>query len=116
MRLTIWGARGSIPVSGKQYQKYGGDTTCVQLTTSSGQEIILDAGTGLRRMGNFMLKEKRDKFHLLLTHAHWDHLSGFPFFKPLYKKGTVIKVHGCGRAQSSLKKVFADLMNPPYFR
>jgi len=85
MRIRCWGSRGSIPVSGPEYLKYGGDTTCIEIRAKSGELIIVDAGTGIRRLGNQLVKEKCLTYHFLLTHSHWDHLIGFPFFLPLYR-------------------------------
>ncbi len=88
MKIKCWGSRGSIPVSGKEYIKYGGDTTCIEIRTKSDDIIIVDAGTGIRRLGNQLLKEGRLEYNLIFTHAHWDHLMGFPFFKPVYRNDT----------------------------
>lgn len=115
MKLIIWGARGSIPVSGPQYIKYGGDTTCAEISTKSGEVVILDAGTGLRTLGNRMLKEKRKEFHFLLTHAHWDHLMGLPFFKPLYRKDSTMYFHGCTFSQQSVRTLLENTMRAPFF-
>lgn len=115
MKLTVWGARGSIPVSGAEYNRYGGDTTCACLETRAGETVILDAGTGLRPLGNKLLKEGQKDFHFVLSHAHWDHLLGFPFFKPLYRKGVTIKVHGCTYAQQSIRNFLGSVMQPPFF-
>ena len=115
MRLTVWGARGSIPVSGPQYLRYGGDTTCAEIETDGGETIILDAGTGLRPLGNKFMAEGRTTFHFLLTHAHWDHLLGFPFFRPLYEEETIIYFHGCTNAQQSVKTFLKATMQPPFF-
>ena len=95
MIIKCWGSRGSIPVSGKTYLKYGGDTTCIEIRTQSGDIIIIDAGTGIRRLGNQLLKEKRRQFHFIFTHAHWDHIMGFPFFAPAYVEGNHIRIFGC---------------------
>jgi phosphoribosyl 1,2-cyclic phosphodiesterase len=115
VKITCWGARGSIPVSGREYTKYGGDTTCIEVTSSSGDSIIVDAGTGLRRAGINMLASGRKDVSLLFTHAHWDHLMGFPFFKPIYVKGTKITLYGCSHTQDSLKAILARTMTAPYF-
>ena len=115
MKLTVWGARGSIPVSGEQYVRYGGDTTCVELETEDGDLVILDAGSGLRALGNQVLSEGRKEVHFLLSHAHWDHLLGFPFFKPLYDRSARIALYGCLCAQSSIKEMISDTMTPPNF-
>jgi len=115
MKLTVWGARGSIAVSGAEYNRYGGDTTCVCVETDAGDTVILDAGTGLRPLGNKLLQSDQDTFHFVLSHAHWDHLLGFPFFKPLYRKGVTIRIHGCTYAQQSIKNFLGTVMQPPFF-
>ena len=115
MKLTVWGARGSIAVSGAEFDRYGGDTTCVCLETETGETVILDAGTGLRPLGNKLMREGKDTFHFVLSHAHWDHLLGFPFFKPLYSKGVTIRVHGCTYAQQSIRNFLGTVMQPPFF-
>ena len=115
MKIRCWGSRGSIAVSGKQYLKYGGDTSCTEIITNAGDLIIIDAGTGIRALGNKLVQEKRLKINLLLTHAHWDHLSGFPFFSPIYLKESVIKVYGPQPTQNSLKSIVSKTMSSPYF-
>jgi ribonuclease BN (tRNA processing enzyme) len=115
VRLTVYGARGSIPVSGPEFIRYGGDTTCASVETADGNLLVLDAGTGLRALGNRIMEEGRKEIHFLLSHAHWDHILGFPFFKPLYREDTVIHFHGCKYAQQSVKTVMRTAMQPPYF-
>jgi phosphoribosyl 1,2-cyclic phosphodiesterase len=102
MQITCWGAWGSIPVSGKEYMKYGGDTTCIEIRSKDNDVIIIDAGTGIRRLGNKLLASNERACSILFTHAHWDHLMGFPFFKPIYMKGTTISMYGCPYAQTSV--------------
>lgn len=87
---------------------YGGNTTCVEVGLSSGRTVVIDAGTGIRSLGDAVLK--RDglvDIHLLMTHVHWDHLLGFPFFGPLYDASTRVVVDGCRRALESLKRIFS---------
>jgi phosphoribosyl 1,2-cyclic phosphodiesterase len=115
MRITCWGARGGIPVSGGDYLKYGGDTTCIELRSKDDEIIIIDAGTGIRSLGNKLLKEGRQKYSIIFTHYHWDHVLGFPFFKPLYIKGMEIEIFGCPFTPHSLKEVVARTMTPPNF-
>ena len=115
MRITCWGARGSIPVSGKEYVKYGGDTTCIEVRSKDDDVIIIDAGTGMRKLGNKLLASDKRTCSVLFTHAHWDHLMGFPFFKPIYMKGTRISMYGCPYAQASIKDILAKSMVAPYF-
>ena len=115
MKITCWGARGSIPVSGKEYVKYGGDTTCIEIRSKDDDIIIIDAGTGMRKLGNKLLASDKRAYNILFTHAHWDHLMGFPFFKPIYMKGTKISMFGCPYAQSSIKEILSKSMVAPYF-
>ena len=115
MIIKIWGSRGSIPVSGKEYLKYGGDTTCVEIRAKSGDIIIVDAGTGARRLGNQLAAEKRYDLNFIFTHAHWDHLMGFPFFKPLYFKRFTIRMHGCPFHNKFVETILSKVMAPPYF-
>ena len=115
MRIKIWGSRGSIPVSGKEYLKYGGDTTCLEIRTKSGDIIIIDAGTGIRRLGNQLAEENGRDFHFIFTHAHWDHLMGFPFFKPLHFKSARIHMHRCPYNSKFVEIILPKLMAPPYF-
>lgn len=115
MIIRCWGARGSIPVSGKEYLRYGGDTTCLEIRTNNDEIVIIDAGSGIRRLGNTLLTENRYQYSMLFTHAHWDHLMGFPFFKPLYVEGTRISVFGCPFAQTSIKHMISRIMAPPNF-
>ncbi|GMR04154.1 MAG: MBL fold metallo-hydrolase [Thermodesulfobacteriota bacterium] len=115
MKIHCWGSRGSIAVSGKEYLKYGGDTCCIEVESSGGDLIIIDAGTGIRALGNKLKKEKRLNINLLITHAHWDHLSGFPFFEPIYSRDSVIRVYGPQPTQVSLKKIVSKTMASPYF-
>jgi len=115
MLMRCWGARGSIPVCGPEYLRYGGDTTCLELRPSADRVIVIDAGTGLRRLGNRLLDEGVDDVQLLFTHAHWDHLMGFPFFKPLYRPDTSLSVFGCPCAQTSVREMIAHAMSPPNF-
>jgi phosphoribosyl 1,2-cyclic phosphodiesterase len=117
MNITVWGSRGSVPVSGPDSLRYGGDTTCVEVRTERGDVVILDAGTGIRPLGNWILKEAAPprEMHFLLTHAHWDHVMGFPFFRPLYRKAFTLRFHGCSSAQESIHAFLGETMRPPFF-
>lgn len=115
MLIRCWGSRGSIPVSGKEYLKYGGDTTCMELRTNNDDIIIIDAGSGIRRLGNNLVKQGRKDFNIIFTHAHWDHILGFPFFKPLYIKGAQINMLGSPVAQESIKQIISKTMQAPNF-
>lgn len=115
MKIKFWGARGSIPVSGREYLKYGGDTTCLEIRTRDGRIIIVDAGTGIRRLGSELATESCFEYDMLFTHSHWDHLMGFPFFLPLYRHETTIHMQGCPFAQQFVKTMLEKLMSPPNF-
>jgi phosphoribosyl 1,2-cyclic phosphodiesterase len=113
MFIKCWGSRGSIPVSGKQYLKYGGDTTCIQVVAKSGETVIIDAGTGIRQLGATL--DPVDTCYMLLTHAHWDHVAGFPFFKPLFNSNKVVEIQNTTFSGQPVKEIFKTLMSPPLF-
>ena len=115
MYIRCWGARGSIPVSGMEYNRYGGDTTCMEIRNAADDIIVVDAGSGIRRLGNTLLREGRFDVTLLFTHAHWDHVLGLPFFKPLYMPGSNINIHGCPFAMDDLLSILRKVMNAPDF-
>lgn len=115
MLIRCWGSRGSIAVSGKKYTKYGGDTTCLEVVARNGDMVIIDAGTGIRRLGNRILTEGCRDINIIFTHPHWDHLSGFPFFKPIYKKDCNLNVWGPLPTQQAVKSIISKAMSPPYF-
>jgi len=115
MIIRCYGARGSIPVSGREHLKYGGDTTCLEIRTENDEIIIVDAGSGIRRLANRLLKEKRFEFNLIFTHSHWDHILGFPFFKPIYDERTTINLMGCPNTQGDFKKLLSKTMTGPFF-
>jgi len=115
MIIRCWGARGSIPVSGREYVQYGGSTTCLEIQTQDDRIIVVDAGSGIRKLGQTLLKEDRQELHLVFTHAHWDHLIGFPFFGPIYRKGVRLEFYGCPFAQRSVRSMFSGTMGSPNF-
>jgi len=96
-KVRFWGVRGSIPVPGPNTSKYGGNTLCIQIITDLGYQIVIDSGTGIRALGDYLLKngqfEKPLKIHLFFTHTHWDHINGFPFFAPIYVPKTSINMY-----------------------
>lgn len=115
MYIKSWGSRGSIPVSGVDYIKYGGDTTCIEIRTKADDIIIVDAGTGIRRLGNQLIEENRFKYNFIFTHAHWDHLMGFPFFKPLYFEQSEFIFHKCPFHSKFVETILTKIMSPPNF-
>ena len=92
MQVTFYGVRGSVPSPGPHTCLYGGNTSCVEIKTDQGQQLILDSGTGIIALGDQLIESKED-IHILLTHNHWDHIQGFPFFKPIYQPNRNIHLY-----------------------
>jgi len=116
MRIKFWGTRGSIAVPGKDTILYGGNTTCLEITLESGRVIIIDAGTGIRPLGdNLSAGSETLDVHLLVTHIHWDHVLGFPYFGPLYKSSTHLKIDGYHTCMNGLKNTFDNKMGDGFF-
>lgn len=92
MKITFYGVRGSIPSPGPDTSRYGGNTSCVHIETAGGQDLVLDAGTGIRKLGK-RLREKESPINILLSHGHWDHIQGYPFFMPIYQPDRQIRVY-----------------------
>lgn len=115
MYIKCWGSRGSIAVAGAEYNRYGGETTCIQIRAQSGETVIIDAGTGLRKLGLDLPLNSNSNYHILFTHTHWDHISGFPFFKPLQDSSVTITIHNSLFNSLSVKEIIANIMSPPFF-
>jgi phosphoribosyl 1,2-cyclic phosphodiesterase len=115
MHIRCWGSRGSLPVSGKQFVRYGGDTTCLEIRSKKGDIIIVDAGSGIRSLSTKLAKAKVKKFHMLFTHAHLDHMMGFPFLLPVYQSDAEITIHGCSFHFPSYREILMGIMCSPYF-
>ena len=116
-RIKFWGVRGSIPVPGPSTIGYGGNTTCVEVRTN-GDIIVLDAGSGIRELGVALEQEFGSapiNLTLLLTHTHWDHIQGLPFFLPAYKAKNTIRVLGYEGARAGLATILAAQMEVPFF-
>lgn len=116
MEVRFWGTRGSIPSPGSHTLEFGGNTTCVEVVLGSGQRIVIDGGTGFRLLGR-KLKAMGPpcRFHLLLSHGHWDHLLGIPFFSPIYQEGTEILVDGWPPAFQAMTRVFDSHTGDGFF-
>ncbi|MBT3783916.1 MBL fold metallo-hydrolase [bacterium] len=116
MKVTIWGTRGSVPISGSYYSYFGGNTTCVEIVSSDGIRCVIDAGTGIRDLGTSLLNELPTTMHLFLTHYHWDHCIGFPFFVPAFIPGNTIEIYGQDKGSESAKDILdGRLMCAPNF-
>ncbi len=116
MYIKFWGTRGSIPVPGNNTLKYGGNTPCVEIRTSDDKMIILDAGTGIRELGNYITNNNIDQgFDILLSHYHWDHIQGIPFFTPIYQKGREVTFYGIPGSEKSIQNLLSSQMERDYF-
>jgi len=116
--VNFWGVRGSTPCDGHQFDRYGGNTSCVEVASEGHDPIIFDLGTGLRNYGDELAAEGRlDGYRatVLLTHLHWDHIQGLPFFLPLAAGGGNVTVIGPHQEDGPLGTVFRQVMSPPYF-
>ncbi len=118
MNVTFHGVRGSTPCDGPQLARYGGNTSCVAIEVEGQAPIVFDLGTGLRNFGIDLLERDRAaEFHgtVLLSHLHWDHVQGLPFFVPLHRSGAMLDVYGPRQEEGPLGEVFTGMMQPPYF-
>lgn len=116
MLVRFWGTRGSVAVPGADTLRYGGNTTCVEVLSQENKRLIIDAGTGIRLLGNKMLKEPKPfEILLFITHLHWDHLNGFPFFAPLYTENSKVRVGGWHIALEGLSVLFDSNQGPGHF-
>ena len=116
-RFKFWGVRGSIPTPGKSTVYYGGNTSCIEVR-ADGEIIILDAGTGIRPLGLALVEEFKEQplnLTLLISHTHWDHIQGFPFFLPAYNAVNKLRILGYEGARAGLATTFAGQMESPYF-
>ncbi len=118
LRVRFWGTRGSVPTPGPQTVRYGGNTPCVEVRTDEGWLIILDAGTGIRELGQDLLARSNGApitGDLFLTHAHWDHIQGIPFFAPIFGRGNHFTIWGSASLERSFAQVLKDQMSPVVF-
>jgi phosphoribosyl 1,2-cyclic phosphodiesterase len=119
MEIAFWGVRGSIPAPGPSTVRYGGNTACVSLRPKNGGLIVLDCGTGARNLGMALMEgefgQGRGEASILLSHAHWDHIQGFPFFVPLYHSGNRFHIFGGAQSSAMLEGILEGQMAPQYF-
>lgn len=121
MKIKFWGVRGSIPCPGPLTMKYGGNTSCIEVRFPDiDRLIIIDCGTGIRELGNFMMVHDLPngpmRADIFLSHTHWDHIMGFPFFTPIYIPGTKLKVYGpVSYENDSLEKIVGGQLTYRYF-
>jgi phosphoribosyl 1,2-cyclic phosphodiesterase len=117
MQITFWGTRGSIPTPGPETTTYGGNTCCVEVRCGI-EIIIFDAGTGIRALGLALMKEFPEQpltIHLFISHTHWDHIQGFPYFMPAYLPATTIHIYGSQGQGRPLERILRGQMDTDYF-
>src|SRR5580704_1571279 len=118
LRVHFWGTRGSIPSPGRDTVRYGGNTPCLELRTPDGWLIVLDAGTGIRELGRLLMQDANGtpiRGDIFLTHAHWDHIQGLPFFAPIFRPGNHFTIWGSKAMETSIGRVVRDQMSPVVF-
>ena len=116
-KVTFWGTRGSIPTPGPHTTRYGGNTACVAVTGGPDQLVILDAGSGIRPLGRELMQASARPMHLdiLLSHTHWDHIQGLPFFQPLSATGNSVRIFGAPQSGIPLEEILDRQMDPIVF-
>ncbi len=115
MQVTFWGTRGSIATPGPETVRFGGNTPCVSVRLREGPLLVLDAGTGLRKLGQAAECEGECSYALFVSHGHWDHIQGFPFFAPAYRKTCDICIIGGPGGTAHLEQMLSDQMEQEYF-
>jgi phosphoribosyl 1,2-cyclic phosphodiesterase len=118
VRIKFWGVRGSIPAPGPETNRYGGNTSCVSVTTANGGLLIIDMGTGLMHLGNALMASAfgkgQGRASILLSHTHWDHIQGLGFFPPVFVPGNQFKVWGPGGSPKVLEEILEGQMDPNF--
>lgn len=117
MKITFWGTRGSLAKPGPDTARYGGNTACVEVRTAAGTHIVIDCGTGGHALGQHLVRSANGQVdgHLLISHTHWDHIQGIPFFAPLFIRGNSWDIYGPKGLSQSLKAALAGQMEHTYF-
>lgn len=115
MKIKFWGVRGSLPSCGSSFVKYGGHTSCLELRSKDNSLLVIDAGTGIKDLGLSLNGNFPETIKMLFTHSHTDHIFGFPFFSPIYRKGIHIDMY-CGNYFSGpVREIVMRFMQPPFF-
>jgi len=117
VQVRFWGTRGSIAAPGKATVRYGGNTSCVEVRTSGGELLIFDSGTGIRELGRELSRPGNGpvRGHIFLSHTHWDHIQGFPFFWPAFVPGNTLTIYAGRDLDRELESVLAGQMEYAYF-
>ena len=117
LRLRFWGTRGSIPSPGPITARYGGNTPCVEVRGAYGRIVVLDAGSGIRGLGRWLADSATGPIaaDILLTHGHWDHIQGIPFFAPLFQRGNTLRIWGSDSLSRPIAEVVREQMGPVVF-
>lgn len=116
IKIKFWGVRGSIPSPGPKTVYYGGNTPCVEIQFPGKPRFILDAGTGIRELGKQLQKSSEPvKAYIFISHFHWDHIQGLPFFKPAFNPNNQFIIYGCDEPNVDLSQIISMQMNPTYF-
>lgn len=115
MLIRCWGSRGSLPVSSPDCMKFGGDTSCLEIRDDDNRVIIVDAGTGVRRLGQQVAEDNISDIHWFFSHTHLDHIIGFPFFAPLYDPSSKLTIYGHHHPRAHMLELLEKAIRPPYF-
>lgn len=117
LELKFWGVRGSTPCANKENMEFGGNTTCLQIDLPGTDEVlIMDSGTGIRNLGNHLLqRNEKVKGRIFITHPHWDHIQGFPFFKPIYNPENHFDIHMPSQANGGCKEILSGHLTKTFF-
>ena len=117
MKIRFWGTRGSIAKPGPATSRYGGNTSCVELRSDAGTLVVIDCGTGAHGLGQALVRESHAPVdgNILISHTHWDHIQGFPFFAPLFVPGISWDIYGPNGLSGSIREALSGQMQHTYF-